>query len=387
MTIASMNALLSPSDVADLAGVKRPVVSNWRKRHANLPAAVAGTEAKPLFARDAVVDWLRQRGHKVEDESAGGRIWSALNAIRDRLPLEEAADFVLLLATLKLASQSDFDKVAHEHPADQAALLASAVSKLRKTPGLEGFREPSEAVLRLQPNASLVVDAVARSAGEDLAQAVDFVLERLSRWQIKGGAESGFIGSRTSSLLATLVGQTGGTVYDPACGIANVLTRIAEQGSANRLVGSDIDRDALRIAAQRAFLRRSDIVFVAGDVLAIDPDPNLQADVVVAEPPFGMSWDSSSKLADPIPGSCSASRRRWLRTWHGYNTRSHTSARRVGRTCSRHRALCSARDESARFAPTCCRPDAWKRSSVCRPRCCRTRLLGQRCGRYDAGPG
>lgn len=299
MTNPSPNALVSPSDVAELAGVNRPVVSNWRKRHADFPAAVAGTEAKPLFARDAVVAWLRRRGHGAEGESAGGRIWSALNAIRDRVPLEDAADFVLLLATLKRERPSALDEVAREHPASQGALLVEAVSTLQRVPGLSDLREPSQAVLRLHPDASLVVDAVARTDEEDLADAVDFVLARLSRWQIKGGAEYGFIGSRTSSLLASLVGRVASTVYDPACGIANVLIRVAQEGTADRIVGTDINRDALRIAAQRAALHHADIDLIAGDVLGVDPDPTLRADVVVAEPPFGMSWDPSSKLIDP----------------------------------------------------------------------------------------
>lgn len=299
MTSVSPNALLSPSDVADLAGVSRPVVSNWRKRHPDFPSAVAGTEVKPLFERDAVLAWLRKRGHKVEDEAVGGRIWSALNAIRDRIPVEDAADFVLLLATLKCASQSNFEEVARLDPADQGARLAEAVSKLQRIPALNYIREPSQAVLRLQPSSSLVVDAVARTEDSELAGAVDFVLERLTRWQIKGGAESGFVGSRTSKLLASLVTPDAGTVYDPACGIANVLTRLAEHGIASRLVGSDIDRDALRVAAQRAFLRHADLDLLAGDVLATDPDPTLRADVVVAEPPFGMAWDPSSKVVDP----------------------------------------------------------------------------------------
>lgn len=299
MTSVSPNALVSPSDVADLAGVGRPVVSNWRKRHADFPSAVAGTEAKPLFERDAVLAWLSQRGHKIEDETGGGRIWSALNSIRDRIPIEDAANFVLLLATLKSASPSDFDEVARLHPADQGARLAEAVNKLHQIPGLDGVGQPPQTVMRLQPSASLVVNAVARTDAQDLAGAVDFVLERLSRWQIKGGAESGFVGSRTSRLLASLAWHRRGVVYDPACGIANVLTRIAEHGAASRLIGSDINRDALRVAAQRAFLRQADIDFFAGDVLATDPDPTLQADIVVAEPPFGMAWDPSSKLIDP----------------------------------------------------------------------------------------
>lgn len=299
MTTDSSNALVSPSDVADLAGVNRPVVSNWRKRHTDFPPAVAGTEAKPLFARDAVVDWLRRHGRRVESDNAGARIWSALNVLRDRVPLEDAADLVLLLATLRRWDPSEFNTILRADPADQHAQIESAMNKIRQHQDFEHLRQPSQALLALQPNACVIVDALAQTADAELADAVDFVLERASRWQIKGGAELGFIGSRTSALLASLAVGSHGTVYDPACGIGNVLLRIAGHGNATRLVGSDVNVDAVQIARQRTFLHDAAVELVVADVLTADPHPQLRADVVVAEPPFGMSWDPTSKLADP----------------------------------------------------------------------------------------
>lgn len=299
MSTQGSDALLSPSDIADIVGVNRPVVSNWRKRHADFPSAVAGTEAKPLFTRGDVLVWLRRRGHKVEEGDAGDRLWSALNAIRDQAPLDDAADFVLLLATLKRVKPGMFDGVAREHPAEQSGKLIEATSALRSTPGLQDLPAPPPAVLRLQPSFSLVIDAVARIDDRELARSVDFVLERLSRWQIKSGAEHGFVGSRTSALLASLASGSTGIVYDPACGIANVLVQIAERGSALQLVGSDINLDALLVGAQRALLHGVCIDLLGGDVLARDPHPDLRADVVVVEPPFGMAWDVSSAMTDP----------------------------------------------------------------------------------------
>lgn len=298
MTRTSTDELLSPSDVADVAGVSRPVVSNWRKRHTDFPTAVAGTEANPLFERDAVLAWLRSRGQDIEQETVGSRMWSALNSTRGRISMEDAADLVVLLSTLKCASESAFEEVARLNSTEQGSALSDAVRILREVSPLIDVRLASS-VLRDEPSASAVVDAVARTAHRDLADAVDFVLERFSRSQIKAGAECGFIGSRTSDLLASLVGPDVGVVYDPACGIANVLTRVAEQGSARRLIGSDINGAALSVAAQRSFIRHADIDLQWGDVLASDPDPNLRADVVVVEPPFGMHWDPSSKLLDP----------------------------------------------------------------------------------------
>lgn len=299
MTEERSDALLSPSDIADFAGVRRPVVSNWRRRHADFPPAVAGSEAKPLFARDAVIAWLRQRGHKIEDGDAGGQVWFALNALRDRVRMEDAADFVMLIATLKCVNPATFERVVRTHPAEQGVALREAVSELRKAPGLQDLREPSTGLLELQPSLSLVVEAIAGARDRDLAAAIDAVLERLSRSQIKGGAESGFVGSRTSALLASLVGDGDGSVYDPACGIANVLIQISEGGTVRQLVGSDINRDALRVGAQRALLHGVSVHLVAGDVLMSDPLPDLRADVVVAEPPFGMAWDPSLATSDP----------------------------------------------------------------------------------------
>lgn len=44
MTTEGSDSLLSPSDVADLAGVGRSVVSNWRKRHEDFPSADRGVD-------------------------------------------------------------------------------------------------------------------------------------------------------------------------------------------------------------------------------------------------------------------------------------------------------------------------------------------------------
>lgn len=293
------NALLSPSDIADLAKVKRPVVSNWRKRHKDFPSAVAGTEAKPFFSYDEVVDWLRQRGHTIEAPTPGDLIWSALNALRGQVSIKDSADFLLLLATLKVSNQTNFDKIIDELREGRTAKLNDALEELHQVHGLYGNHEAPQSVLQLETDASPVYDAISQISVEELAVAMDSVLERLARSQIKRGAELGFIGSRTSRLIASLVEEKTGIVYDPACGIANILISVFDRGLAKNLVGAEINQYAVSIAKQRAFLRGATIDFVVGDVLTADPDPQLRADVVVAEPPFGMAWNPSSKLVDP----------------------------------------------------------------------------------------
>ncbi|MHB1594786.1 MAG: N-6 DNA methylase [Streptosporangiaceae bacterium] len=296
--------LLSPSDVAELADVKRPVVSNWRKRHADFPAAVAGTEAKPLFARTEIIDWLKRRGYEITAPAAGSEIWAVANSIRDVLSLESAGELILALACLRSRAagtphDSLWRSVVDAGPDVVYGRLVEALREVRVPFEIRNLEQFNLLGHRSRQTISALARTINDSDPGDLAEAVDFALERLSRWQIKGGGEAGFIGSRTSALLASLAENAGGTIYDPACGIAAVLIKIADRGSSARLVGHDISESAIRTASQRALLHRAVIDLLRIDVLAGDPDPDLLADVVVAEPPFGMTWDPSAVMADP----------------------------------------------------------------------------------------
>ncbi len=284
--------------------MRRTVVSNWRRRHSDFPAAIAGTDANPLFARDEVVGWLSGRGHEIRETSAGGWLWEAANSIRGVASLDAVRALIPALACVKSrsgGSSSDgaWRSILDARPPELRERIAMSVAEL-------GIPHESDVMRRLEvrdEELPVVVGALAHAIDRiptaHLAEAVDFALERFARWQAKAGAEFGFIGSRTSALLVSLAAGATGAVYDPACGIGNVLVGLAGRGGHAKLVGHDINVDALRLAAERALLRDIEIELVQGNVLAGDLDPGLEADVVVAEPPFGLRWDSSSAIADP----------------------------------------------------------------------------------------
>lgn len=54
--------LVSMSDIAAFARVKRPVVSTWRRRHPDFPAAVSESSGRPLFDGAQVAEWLIASG-------------------------------------------------------------------------------------------------------------------------------------------------------------------------------------------------------------------------------------------------------------------------------------------------------------------------------------
>ncbi len=77
---------------------------------------------------------------------------------------------------------------------------------------------------------------------------------------------------------------TGGTVFDPACGIGSLLLSVAADDGASRR-GQEIDADSARFAQLRADLvGRSEVRVVAGDSLRADRWPDLKADLVVCDP-------------------------------------------------------------------------------------------------------
>ncbi|MBB2911252.1 hypothetical protein FHS43_002517 [Streptosporangium becharense] len=54
--------LVSMAEIAAMAQVRRPVVSTWRRRYDDFPAAVPGSAGRPRFHSREVVDWLITSG-------------------------------------------------------------------------------------------------------------------------------------------------------------------------------------------------------------------------------------------------------------------------------------------------------------------------------------
>jgi hypothetical protein len=308
VTNVEEQGLVGPSDIADIAGVSRSAVSNWRKRAEDFPDPVPGTSAKPLFSREAVNEWLMKRGHVPRADHGETGIWAAMNALRAELSADDAAELILSLACArKLLALTETTRPSHmrwadlasPRPHDLADRLCDLYRELDPTGGLLSCEVLSR---RHVPSRALarIIDALGLADLSYLGVASDFVLQRLARSQGKVGADHGFIGSRTSALLARLAAARSGEVlYDPACGIgAALLAAVGDGSRASRVVGHDVSDQALRTARQRALLHDVDVELTKTNVLHEDIDPELRADVIIAEPPFGLRLDALERLTD-----------------------------------------------------------------------------------------
>ena len=106
MTDSFDQGLVSPSDIADIAGVSRGAVSNWRKRNESFPQPVAGAPNKPLFSLKEISEWLEQHAAQTnnqallvkDSDSASMDVWAALNSFRGLRSPDQRANMMLSLA-------------------------------------------------------------------------------------------------------------------------------------------------------------------------------------------------------------------------------------------------------------------------------------------------
>lgn len=77
---------VTAAGIARLAGVGRAAVSNWRRRHADFPKPVGGTETSPSFALADVEAWLRAQGKLAEVPRANASGSNSSATPRDRSP-------------------------------------------------------------------------------------------------------------------------------------------------------------------------------------------------------------------------------------------------------------------------------------------------------------
>lgn len=309
MTDQEVARLVTPGEIAEMAGRTPAAVSNWRANpNLRFPDPTGGSAARPLFSESEVIEWLKARGYEITTDRGERQIWSVFNGLRGAISIEALTDALLAVMSARFMSRTDREieaqwaKVAvtpfgNTIFADYAHLVHIANSTERFN-GLADL--PSELKEDQEVAFSALVFAVNSLKFNDFEYISDLALKRLAGAQARSAGQFGLAESKVSTLLASLVNGASGTVYDPACGIGETLMQIQRKSTIHtRLIGHDISGRALRIARRRNLFCNGSTRLTKSDVLAHDPDPELRADFVVTEPPFGMKWDDPHAVADP----------------------------------------------------------------------------------------
>ncbi|MFF0023176.1 N-6 DNA methylase [Streptomyces sp. NPDC004082] len=272
---------VTAAGIARLAGVGRAAVSNWRRRHADFPKPVGGTETSPSFALPEVEEWLRDQG-KLAEVPLRERVWQHLAGHPEGpvTALVHAGCGLLLIhdrptVWLELSATSD-ERLAGLLP----AALEQVLTPRFGTPRGRAVSTPSAA--ELLPSAPLLRGAAELAAELGARQTYEFLLGRHldanpRQYTLTPGG--------LAALMAELAGPAR-TVLDPACG-TGALLRAVEAVPDQELYGQDSAPELAALTALRLALHtRAAVRCAAGDTLRADAHEKLRADVVLCHPPF-----------------------------------------------------------------------------------------------------
>ncbi|MFE9401876.1 N-6 DNA methylase [Streptomyces sp. NPDC006530] len=299
--------------IARLAGVGRAAVSNWRRRHADFPKPVGGTEASPSFALHEVERWLRDQG-KVAEVPLRERIWQQLSAhpAGALAALIHAGCALLVVAEhprcgRELAGLGDAE-MAERLPALIDEVLEKRFGQAGPAPHAgeteRGGPEEARAVhsrrvntpgtAELLPSAPLVRGAAELAGEVGAREAFEFLLGR----HLDANPRQYTLTPRgPAELMAALAGPAA-TVLDPACGTGTLLCALP---GASALHAQDADPDLAALTGLRLALAGSaELRTAAADSLRADAFEHLAADAVLCHPPFNeRSWGHDELAYDP----------------------------------------------------------------------------------------
>ncbi|MFD9005424.1 N-6 DNA methylase [Streptomyces sp. NPDC059582] len=340
---------VTAAGIARLAGVGRAAVSNWRRRHADFPKPVGGTETSPSFALAEVESWLRHQG-KLAEVPLRERVWQQLAGHPEGpvTALAHAGCVLLLIhdrptVWLEVSAGSD-ERLAAMLPAALEQVVTPRFGPARSDRGVQGvqgvhagpragavpavnrpvtvnYSDPASAVPvasrppsshtpsgsqasavhiptgpQLLPSAPLLRGAAELAAELGARQTFEFLLARLLDANPR---QYTLTPTELARLMADLAGPAR-TVLDPACGTGTLL-RALDGRPDQELYAQDSAPELAALTALRLALHGRAVVHGAvGDTLRADAYPQLRADTVLCHPPFNeRNWGHDELAYDP----------------------------------------------------------------------------------------
>ncbi|MEU2159527.1 N-6 DNA methylase [Streptomyces sp. NPDC019208] len=281
---------MTAAEISRIAGVTRATVSNWRRRHDDFPAPSGGTDSSPLYDLESVRAWLASRGHS----SAA----TPSEELRTTLRLHAQSGgrmSDLLLLVLAAAGRSPEELTAAAQLPDP-----DIVTRAQRDVATAADAVPGADAVRFKADDAAVLRALYACVRDEGGQAA---LGVLAERELEDSAASGayLTPAPLADLLARLIPGSPSRVLDPACGGGTLLAAAARRG-AGELYGQDnLPVQALRSAVSLMLTApEAEVTVRAADSLRADAFPDLLADAVLCNPPYGVrDWGHDELAYDP----------------------------------------------------------------------------------------
>jgi type I restriction enzyme M protein len=356
MVEQAVGTLLGLEEIAAMAGVSVPAVTQWRKKKgSDFPLPLSGYETL-AFNKAQVEAWLSNKKKKFKPLNLEATLWAAADKMRGHMDAAEYKHVVLGLIFLKYISDafgarrqellelSKSEGADPEHPDEYLAENVFWVPPEARWEKLQAaakqpeigrlIDEAMEAIER--ENASLkgvlpkdyarpVLDK--RRLGEliDLISGIglggkenhsDDLLGRvyeyfLGQFAGKEGKKAGefYTPRHIVRLLVEMIEPYKGRVYDPCCGSSGMFVQSEEfiRAHGGRLgdisiLGQESNPTTWRLAKMNLAIRgiEANLGDRAADTFHSDLHPDLKADFILANPPFNMSDWGGERLGDDV---------------------------------------------------------------------------------------
>lgn len=278
--------LISLAEIAVLAQVKRPVPSNWARRHDDFPQPVSREGGRALFDGREIIDWLLETGHGNADQRRlrGELALHTLASWRGRLPGRLLVDALTSLICLRSQLDTPLAPIDWNQLLEQASRAdfedAYLLAELRALPEAFG------------PDLVALADELVEAAYTP-AEALEWVLEARPRL---GEPMAEVPSPLLTVTLAKLSGigelDDGGIVATPYARSGELLVALhaqAKEEAGHSYLAADPDRASVRLVRRRMFVRQVydfQLGVAEGPELDIDDwgDPHIVLCVLPYEP-------------------------------------------------------------------------------------------------------
>ena len=275
--------LISMADIARLAGESRATVGNWKSRNPDdFPPERGRSPRGPMYDRAETMRWLEGKGRLDARPREVLAVWHLLDGLRGELDVEDATALILVLLAMRVENAaSAWGRLRTTAPSELDDALRSVVhADAQSDPDLLP-RAPVPARVLAE-----VVTTLDSLNPADTPAMADALLERAAKTMGHRGGE--YLSPPSVRRLIIGIADPTGIVYNPACGIGQLLIDAAQAAGpqASRLVAQEVNQRVWSMAKANLLLHDVAAEVELGNVFTEDRFPGLRADRVIAIPPW-----------------------------------------------------------------------------------------------------